>query len=708
MRQDYEATAAPGPGARQLHDLLVAVINATGAHIGALYLLDEDQRLLLMDAEQGFPITIARAWSRVRVNGPVPVAVALRERRLVWLADQEELARGFPGAALALPYHFSMTAAPICTGDADWGALLLAWPPGQAELTGERRQRIEQTCHRMGAVLSEAAGRGQPVRPHLRPRVISPYRGRQIDPDAGMAALDCLNGLPEGYLALDLEGRITFLTPPAAELLGESPSHLLGERAWEALPWLNTPEYEDHYRAAVISRETTSYTARRPSGQWLAFQLYPAPLGISVRVTPSTMARDPGHLMPDQAVADSRRTASSTLYSMLQLASSLSRAATVQEIVDLVGDQVLPVFTAQSLSILSSDDGRLVVLGSHGSDPESIKRFNDWSRAGRPGAKEPENAAEPKFYASRRELREVYPPVVHDPTAACAVLPLATRGRPFGELVIGYDRPHHFTQDERATLTSLAGLVAQALDRAKLYDAKHRLAQSLQESLLPRRLPHIDGLDVAARYLPATRGMDIGGDFYDLISLGDECAAAVIGDVQGHDPTAAALMGQVRTAIHAYAASGADPGEILAHTNRLVIDLTPNRFTSCLYINLDLHNRVLDVASAGHLPALLHHHGGATQLIEPAPGLLLGIDPHAEYEASQVALPPGGTLALYTDGLVEAPGVLLDDAIAELSLHLGRLARRPLQELADALIAPSSNVDQRLDDIALLLLRSVD
>ncbi|MEV4835125.1 SpoIIE family protein phosphatase [Nonomuraea sp. NPDC049486] len=708
MRQEFEATAAPGPEARQLHDLLVAVIDATGAHLGALYLLGEDQRLLLMDAEQGFPITIARAWSRVRVNGPVPSAVALRERRLVWLADQAELARDYPGAALSLPYDFSMAAAPICAGDTAWGALLLAWPPGQTELTEERRQLIERTCHRMGTVLSDAARRGQPVTPRVRPRVISPRRGRRLDPDAGMAALDCLSGLPEGYLALNLEGRITFLTPSAAELLGDSPSQLLGRRAWEALPWLNTPEYEDRYRAAVISQEATSFTARRPSGQWLAFQLYPAPMGISVRVTPSTMARDPGHLMPDQMLAGSRRTASSTLHSMLQLTAMLSQAATVQEIVDLVGDHLLPVFNAQSLSILTAESGRMILLGSRGTSRKTIDTFNEWSTTRSSPAGSPADAVEPGFFASRRELRTIYPPAVDDPIAACAVLPLTTQGRSFGTLVIGYERPHHFTEDERATLTSLAGLVAQALDRAKLYDAKHRLAQSLQESLLPRRLPHIDGLDVAARYLPATFGMDIGGDFYDLISLGDECAAAVIGDVQGHDPTAAALMGQVRTAIHAYAASGADPGEILAHTNRLVIDLTPNRFTSCLYINLDLHNRVLDVASAGHLPALLHHHGGATQLIEPAPGLLLGIDPHAEYEASQVALPPGGTLALYTDGLVEAPGVLLDDAIAELSLHLGRLARRPLQELADALIAPSSNVDQRLDDIALLLLRSVD
>ncbi|MFG1943849.1 SpoIIE family protein phosphatase [Nonomuraea sp. NPDC048826] len=701
MRRESPTAAGPGRDARHLHDLLTSVIDRTGAHIGALYLLDEDRQVLLMDATQGFPITIARAWSRVRFNGAVPVAEALRDRRLVWLADQEELARSFPGAALVVPYHFSLAAAPIHADDVGWGALMLAWPSGRTELSEKHRKAIEDTCEQMGTILREAALLGQPVRPHVRPRVLAPRRGRRLDPDAALAALDCLNGLPEGYLALNLDGRITFLTGPAAELLGEPASRLIGERPWEVLPWLNTPEYEDHYRAAVISHEPVSFTARRPGEQWLAFQLYPAPSGLSVRITPSTMARDPGHLMPDPVVRGGRATTATTLFGMLHLATTLSQAATVQDVVDLVADHVLPVFTAQSLTILSTENGRMTVLGSRGAQQKSIENFNRWALA------EPVSGDvdEPMFYATRRELREVYPLANDDPTSACAVLPLSTPVRPLGMLVIGYDRPHHFTSDERATLTALAGLVAQALERARLYDTKHRLAQSLQASLLPRRLPQVGGLDVAARYLPATRGIDIGGDFYDMIRLSDHCAAAAIGDVQGHDPTAAALMGQARTAIRAYAASGADPGEVLAHTNRLLIDLTPNRFTSCLYISLDLKRGVLNVASAGHLPALLHHDGD-TWLIEPSPGLLLGIDPHATYEAVEVALPPGSTIALYTDGLVETPGTLLDDGIDELCLRLSRFAPRPLQEVADALIGPAASDDLRADDIALLLLRS--
>ncbi|MDA0633531.1 SpoIIE family protein phosphatase [Nonomuraea sp. MCN248] len=706
MRREPQAAAGPGRDARHLHGLLLDAVDASGAHIGALYLLGEDGQVLFMEAEHGFPAAIARAWSRVRLSGPVPVAVAVRERRLVWLADQEDLARSFPGAALALPYHFALAAAPVHTGDADWGGLLLAWPSGQAELTEEQRRVIEETCREMGTVLREAALIGQPVQARARPRVVSRARGRHLDPDAGLAALDCLNGLPEGYLALDLEGRITFLTAPAAELLGESPSRLLGERPWEVLPWLKTPQYEDRYRAAVISQEPASFTARRPGGQqWLAFQLYPAPLGLSVRITPSTMARDPGHLMPDPMPPGGVTADATTLYGMLQLATTLSQAATVQEVVDQVADHVLPFFNAQSLSIVTMESGRMILLGSHGTVQASIEQFNEWSMSEPDAPSAPGAPAGPVFYATPRELREIYPPSADDGIAACAVLPLNTPVRTLGTLVIGYERPHHFTADERATLTSLAGLVAQALERATLYDTKHQLAQSLQASLLPHRLPRVDGLEMASRYVTATRGMDIGGDFYDLIRLGDTCAAAVIGDVQGHDPTAAALMGQVRTAIHAYAASGADPGQVLTHANRLLIDLTPNRFTSCLYVNLDLSRELLDVASAGHLPALLHHDGDV-RLIEPPPGLLLGIDPDAAYEAARMALPPGGMLVLYTDGLVEAPGVTLDDGIEDLCRRLGRFARRPLQEIADALLEQAQSAGQRDDDIALLLLRS--
>ncbi|WP_158791300.1 PP2C family protein-serine/threonine phosphatase, partial [Streptomyces sp. NRRL WC-3549] len=136
--------------------------------------------------------------------------------------------------------------------------------------------------------------------------------------------------------------------------------------------------------------------------------------------------------------------------------------------------------------------------------------------------------------------------------------------------------------------------------KRQLYDTKDRLAHSLQAHLLPHTLPRIAGLDIAARYLPATRGMGIGGDFYDVIRLDATTAAAAIGDVQGHNVNAAALMGQVRTAVHASA--GAPPDEVLARTNRLLADLDPGLFTSCLYVHLDLAGNRARLATAGHPP----------------------------------------------------------------------------------------------------------
>lgn len=122
---------------------------------------------------------------------------------------------------------------------------------------------------------------------------------------------------------------------------------------------------------------------------------------------------------------------------------------------------------------------------------------------------------------------------------------------------------------------------------------------------MPRHLPRVPGLEVAARYRPATHVLEVGGDFYDLIDFGANGAAAVIGDVQGHSVQAAALMGQVRIAMHSYARTGAPPGEILARTNQLLLELNSELFCSCLYAHIDVPGQRFLLASAGHLPPIV-------------------------------------------------------------------------------------------------------
>ncbi|MGY1582042.1 SpoIIE family protein phosphatase [Streptomyces sp. MN13] len=657
----------------------------------------------------GVPAQFAEPWQRISLAYPLPVTDAVRSRDLVWVSSQEELARRYPRAALVLPYHLALAGAPIMHGETVAGALLLMWPGPRQDLVPAVRAGIASVCAFLGHVLAAAEQTGQPLTPSAAQNLARPAAQEPALSAAADAAAGYAERLPEPGVALDLEGRLTFITRAAAGLVGAGVQQLLGALPWEALAWLDDPVYEDRYRAAVISRRPSSFTAQRPDGVWLRFELFPDDSGVSVRITPTPReagGEAAGPLRAEKAAPPAAPVRVGALYHLMHLAGALSEAVSAEDVVRLVAETVLPAFGAQALAMLVAEGGRLRIVGYHGYPPETMDRFDGTPLASpTPGVRAlTEGMA--GFFASRQELERAFPARAgrDDGMAAWAFLPLIASGKPVGTCVLAFEQPHSFAAEERAALTSLAGLIAQALDRARLYDTEHALAQSLQTGLLPRTLPAVPGLEVAARYLPATHGMDIGGDFYDLIRLDTTTVAAVIGDVQGHNVAAAALMGQVRTAIHAHATAGAPPDQVLARTNRLLTDLNPGLFTSCLYARIDLAARAACLATAGHLPPLLRHPDGTTETLQFEPGLLLGIDPDVTYPTHALPLPAGAVLALFTDGLVETPDQPLDARITRFAHDLGS-GPVDLSALADTLTAPVSAAGDRMDDVALLLLR---
>ncbi|MEU0290425.1 SpoIIE family protein phosphatase [Streptomyces sp. NPDC006147] len=675
------------------------VVRETRASGALLYALTSDRKALRLILVSGAPHEVVAPWSRVAVSDPMPVADAVREERLVWVNGQVEMARRYPRPAVVLPYDFALAAAPVPSDTGVRGGLVLLWPSGHApQLSAAEEEAVRAGCRRLGDGLRQAAERGEELLPAGRPRILPSEPGRAPTPAEASAGTALLDRLPGGYVAMDLNGRITLVTPAAADLVGADPDRLMGSLPWEALPWMDVPHVEDRYRAALISRRPQAFRVLRPPGTWLSFELYPDRSGISVRIDRADEDEDT-HAIAVTAQGPGRAT---VLYHLMHLATTLTEAVGVQDVVDQTADQLLPALGAQGMVLMTAQDGRLRILGQRGYSSELMERFD-----GVPLSREIPGAAvlatgEPGFFPSFAHMVRSYPAMTHeDGMAAWAVLPLIASGRPIGSLLISYDRPHVFPPSERAILTSLAGLVGQALDRARLYDSKDHLAHRLQSALLPHSLPRIPGLRVAARYLPAARGLGIGGDFYDLIRLDEHTAAATIGDVQGHNVDAAALMGQVRTAVHAHATVGAPPDHVLTGTNRLLTDLDPGLFSSCLYAHLDLGRGRACLATAGHPPPLMRHCDGRTELLDIPPGLLLGIDPTARYPSLECALPPGCVLVLYTDGLVEAPGVDLDDATAALAGLVEQGDPCDLDAMADTLVqhAPSPG-----DDIALLLL----
>ncbi|MEU6884952.1 SpoIIE family protein phosphatase [Streptomyces viridosporus] len=695
-------------GERALDEALVATVRRTGALAGGVYLLSATEPVLGLAMVCGLPLVAVAPWRRVAVSALGPLSEAVREDHLVWVGRQEDMARLYPHAAAGMPYQFALAFAPL-HGVHRWGALVLVWskshPPS---LTRRERGHILSNSRRITRVLDESPG---PLSLPDRPRAV-PLRWSGPDPaQAGLAAADLVQRLPLGALSLDLEGRITYLNDAAVRLLGRSAERLLGTLPWQALPWLDDPVHEEHYRTAVFSRESVAYTALRPPDRWLDFRLYPNDSGISALISPhqdQQPAQEPPRVATPLGAAP-EGVGTGRIHQLIHLAAALSQTVTVADVTHVVADRILPAFGARGMVVFAADAGRLKVIGHRGYDPRVIARLNglpldtDLTPAGhilRSGI--------PSFFADPDELARVHPrTLVISGKQAWAFLPLVVADRRVGCCVLSYDRPHSFSAGDRAVLVSLSGLIAQAMDRALLYDAEHDLAHGLQQALLPVTLPPVPGLAVAARYLPAAHGMDIGGDFYDLIRLSDTTAAAVIGDVQGHNITAAALMGQVRTAVHATA--GAQPGEVLARTNQVLMDLETDLFVSCLYLHIDLAARRLHLASAGHPPPLLRSPASAarTRVLEVEPGPLLGIDVDASYPVTTAPLPAGALLALYTDGLVETPGTDITASITALAGHLTDSGDRPLDDLADRLVhAVPHRTRARTDDIALLLLRS--
>lgn len=285
-------------------------------------------------------------------------------------------------------------------------------------------------------------------------------------------------------------------------------------------------------------------------------------------------------------------------------------------------------------------------------------------------------------------------------------VPLIAEGRLLGVLHVGSLTPRTFSLADGALLELAAARVAPGIERARLFDAlerEHRAAVALQRSLLPDALPQLVDVDVAVRYLPARD--EVGGDWYDVVPLPGDRVGIVIGDVVGHGVRAAAVMAQLRTALRAYALDGYGPAAVLERLDRLLQLTHRTGMATVAYAVLDPAGDELCFASAGHPPALLVGADGArfaeTPVFPP-----LGARPHPTYEQTSIAIAPGTTVLLYTDGLIEQRGEPLGVGLERLRVAGGAgdpspevLCSRVLDELVHGGLAD--------DDIALVALAPV-
>ncbi|MFF4092517.1 SpoIIE family protein phosphatase [Streptomyces sp. NPDC001834] len=412
---------------------------------------------------------------------------------------------------------------------------------------------------------------------------------------------------------------------------------------------------------------------------------------------------------------------------LLDAGRALAEARSTEEVLRVAASLSMPGFSPDGLAVFGVAGDRLTVTGHHGHKAGDERPFNGMSLDADYPAAEVIRTGRAIYLPSPEEYRRRYPDTWALASAfgrrSWAFLPLTVAGRTMGAWLAAFRQPVAFTTDERSVLTTVARMLAQALARAGVAETERELSLGLQRSMMPSLGPGVPGMTVAARYVPTGGGLQVGGDWYDMIPLPNGRIALVIGDVQGHDVRAAGLMGQLRIALRAYAAEGHRPDAVLSRASRFLSGLTDAyedgeepgpRFATCLYAEADPETGTLDIARAGHPHPVVVTADGTATIRFTEGGLPLGVEADSDYPTSRLTLEPGETIMLCTDGLIETGGH--DMATGWIRLRpLLEQQTADLEKLADALVqavhGPASHyttgplADRREDDLAVLLLR---
>ena len=282
------------------------------------------------------------------------------------------------------------------------------------------------------------------------------------------------------------------------------------------------------------------------------------------------------------------------------------------------------------------------------------------------------------------------------------IAPLMVRGQTFGAIsFVWAESGRTYSEEDQRLALELARLAATAIDNARLYRRERSIAETLQRSLLRKHLPEFPGMAIASRYLPARQEAEVGGDWYDALALPDGQVGLVMGDVAGRGIQAAAVMGELQNAVRAYAMEGHAPAVILERVTRL---LDIREMATVLYLAFDPPTWTVRYANAGHLPPLVISPDGKAALLLEGGSPPIGGAGEVSFKEERVAIAPGSTIVLYTDGLIEVRGEALDEGLERLVRAASGHPPDQPEALLDHLVSTLLGGEASADDVALLAL----
>jgi anti-sigma regulatory factor (Ser/Thr protein kinase) len=394
---------------------------------------------------------------------------------------------------------------------------------------------------------------------------------------------------------------------------------------------------------------------------------------------------------------------------LVELGQSLARTTTYADVQRVVARDVLPLVGASGGSLTVVDRGRGVLrfLGWSGTDPGALVP-TEVPLSVRSPSTEAVETGRPVVVADPVAAAEQYPRIAEELAAVAdgvVAMPLAAAGETIGTLTMTFPDLSAVSDPDRTFLSTAAAMCAQALNRAHLLDVGKRTLDELQRHLLPRELPQVTGVDLAVRYASAETGVAIGGDWYDIVPLPSGAVALVMGDVEGHDLGAAALMGLIRSALRAYLLEEHPPSVAIARTNAFLNGLAAERLVTVAVIHLHPSDRLITAVTAGHPVALVGTPAGKVIEVPTDIGPPLGVEGDGlHWPETTTALAEGAVLVMFTDGLVERHDAPISEGIDRVRAVLGDLADLEPEPLVERLL--ETRTGGFTDDVAVLVART--
>ncbi len=527
----------------------------------------------------------------------------------------------------------------------------------------------------------------------------------------------------DGFISTDAEGRVLDINHSAERLLGRPRAEVLGRPFQDlGIPAEARAKFDER-RLALLegAREeglrhlALQVTIDRPDGTTLRGETMIWVVEREGEWMFNARLTDIGDRLRDEEERERRVRAEAERAEAERATQTIGRLQAVADAAlthrDL--DALLPVILARTREVMDAEAAALLLLQEDGT--LSLLSSDPATSEGRPANVPGDAGIAGRVLATRAPviLDDPPPEELADPSileagiSSMIGVPLIAHDEIIGVIEIGTRKPRKLGPEDVDLLRLTADRVALAVDHARAFGREHRIAETLQRSLLPQTLPSLPGVALGARYLPAASEAEVGGDWYDAIALTGGRALLVLGDVSGKGLAAASTLGALRNAIRAYALEGHGPAEIAARLNEFVLaDPGREHMATLVLAVFDPVGGELTWVNAGHPSPLLISPEGVATLLEGGRSVPLGVLPFPGYAVATTTIEPGGALVLYTDGLIERRGEHLDEGM-QLLLRIAALGPLEPDALCDRLLAAAAPTGAASDDIALLALSHV-